>query len=252
MIATFSSTETLVTPTRSASPTRKADPSRPAKNSDLSLVAVSTLVLWLGCAGVGVMGIALPYPHPQPVKIAPPPVHFEQLRVELTDAPLPQPGLSALPPDLAAPPPPLLLAQPNVPQPIAVAELSPAVAFAVPIEGPVRIVDAAHAGVTRSTVSAVAVAGPSAPVQSLVFGQGEGRQPAPTYPPHASQLGQEGMVAVRFSVDETGRVSAAEAAQPCPWVLLNEAAVRTVRERWRFAAGALRNYEVAIHFRLKK
>lgn len=252
MIAILSSTETLVPPTHSASAVYKPNPSRPGKSSDLSLAAVTTLVLWLGCASVGVMGIALSYPHPQPGKITPPPVQFEKLRVELTDAPLPPPGHAATRPDVSTPPPLASLVQPNLPQPIAVAELSPAVAFAVPIEGPIQIVDTAQAGITRNAVSKAAVAGPRTPVQSLVFGQGEGRQPAPTYPPRASQLGQEGVVSVQFSVDETGRVITAEAAQPSPWALLNEAAVRTVRERWRFTAGALRNYEVVIHFRLKK
>lgn len=252
MIATLSSAETLLPPTRSASPVRKPDPIHTAKTSETSLAAVATLVLWLCCAGVGVMGIALSYPHPQPVKITPPPVQFEKLRVELTDAPLPPPDHSAPPPDLSSPPPAAALAQPNLPHPIAVAELSPTDSFAVPVEGPVRVVDAAHAGITRNSAPSNAVVGPSAPVQTLVFGRGEGRQPAPNYPQHAKQLGQEGLVSVQFIVDETGRVISAEAAQSSPWPLLNEAAIRTVRERWRFATGAIRRFEVAIHFRLKK
>jgi len=178
-------------------------------------------------------------------------MQFEKFQVELTSVPLPQPGLSSPPHDLASPPPVAALAQPNIPQPVSVAELS-AIAFAVPVEGLVQVVDATQGGLTRNANTSAAVAGSRGPVQSLVFGRGEGRQPAPTYPPRAAQLGQEGVVSVQFTVDESGHVIAAEASQPSPWPLLTDAAVRTVRERWRFAAGALRNFEVAIHFHLKK
>jgi protein TonB len=88
--------------------------------------------------------------------------------------------------------------------------------------------------------------------QQLTYGQGEGRQPAPEYPYRARREGQEGVVKVRFSVGDDGRVLSAEAASPSPWPILNESAVRVVRERWRFRAGPLRNYEVAIRFQLSR
>jgi len=252
MIATLTTANTLAQADAASYETRQITPVSTSKSTELPLTAVTTLVLWLACAGVGAMGLSIAYTRPQPAKIAPPAIQFNKLNVELTNASLPPPDHSAPPPDLASPPPAAALAQPNLPQPIAVAELSPAVAFAVPVEGPVRIVDAAHAGITRNSGPANAVVGPSAPVQTLVFGRGEGRQPAPNYPQHAKQLGQEGLVSVQFVVDESGRVISAEASQSSPWPLLNEAAVRTVRERWRFASGAIRRFEVAIHFRLKK
>jgi hypothetical protein len=40
------------------------------------------------------------------------------------------------------------------------------------------------------------------------------------------------------------------AATPCPWSLLNEAAVQAVRDTWRFGAGPVRTYEVPIRFEL--
>jgi TonB family protein len=89
-------------------------------------------------------------------------------------------------------------------------------------------------------------------VQPLTFGQGEGRQPAPEYPRRAMQEGQEGLVGVRFTVGENGRVLTAEPIAPAPWPLLNEAALRAVRERWRFRPGPPRSYEVAIRFELKR
>lgn len=91
-----------------------------------------------------------------------------------------------------------------------------------------------------------------APAQTLTYGQGEGRQPAPEYPRQAVREGQEGTVRVRFTVGESGRVLAAEAIDPCPWPLLNEAALRAIRERWRFRSGAPRAYEVSIRFALAR
>jgi TonB family protein len=59
-------------------------------------------------------------------------------------------------------------------------------------------------------------------------------------------------VRVGFTVAEDGRVPAAEVVAASPWPLLNEAARRTVRERWRFAPGTARRYEVTIRFELQK
>jgi protein TonB len=86
----------------------------------------------------------------------------------------------------------------------------------------------------------------------LTFGEGEGKQPAPDYPRQAMRLGQEGTVLVRLAVDAGGRVVDAQTAIPSPWPLLNQAALRAVRERWRFREGPKRSYEVVIRFELAK
>jgi protein TonB len=223
----------------------------PGLGADIGRFAsVLTLVVWLGCASIAALGFAMPYARPQAKPAPPPPMAVEMLKVELSNEPLPEPELPAANP-LAVPPPPELVAQPQLPQPVAVAMPSPAIAFAVPVEGPVRVVEAAPAGYARSESAATA---PSAvpPVQRLTFGQGAGKQPAPEYPLAAQNAGQEGVVNVRFMVADNGRVVAAETATPSPWPLLNESAVRTVRHRWRFPAGTLRAYEVAIRFVLPK
>jgi len=250
MIASLSPLETLTSARPAAPLTHSAAPERLPLPAELSLTSVTTLILWLSCASVGALGLTLPYTRPQPAKAAPPPVQFEKLRIELTHAPLPPPGTTSTP-VLSAPPPLSALAQPNFPPPLSAATPSPTVAFAVPVEGPVQIVAAAQAGLTRTTAKTI-LAGPAVPVQSLVYGQGEGHQPAPSYPLHARDLGQEGAVTVQFTVDESGRVTAAQASQPSPWPLLNDSALRTIRQRWHFPPGALRSYEVMIHFRLRK
>jgi TonB family protein len=66
------------------------------------------------------------------------------------------------------------------------------------------------------------------------------------------QEGQEGTVVARFVVDARGRVTDARAVKPCPWPLLNEETLRTIRNQWRFPEGRVRVYEVVIHFQLEK
>jgi len=220
-------------------------------SSDSRFTPVVTLVLWVSCSLIGVLGFAMPYSRPLVAKAQPEPVQVEMLNVELTSEPLPD----LAPPvanSLATPPPAEAVAPPQLPQPLAVALPSAAIAFALPMEGPARIVDATQASYSTSAVSNNAVATVTLPVQTLTFGQGSGKQPAPEYPWRAQNEGQEGVVNVRFTVAENGRVVSAEAITPSPWPMLNDSAVRTVRNRWRFNAGSLRAYEVAIRFVLPK
>jgi len=208
-------------------------------DDDAPLAPVLTLVVWSVCLAVGLLGFVLPYARPHGSAAAPQSVKVERLVVELTKEPAApsenehQPGPRSsvpLPADAMAPPP------------IAVAQPSAAVAFAVPVEGPTRVVPFNQA--TYAKPSQVAA------VQRLTFGEGEGRQLSPEYPAQAIQQHQEGVVVVRLKVAENGQVTSAEAIQPCPWPLLNESALRTVRYKWRFSAGDVRMYDVAIRFQL--
>lgn len=211
---------------------------------------VLTLVLWLGCSTIAALGFAMPYVRPQAARPAAEPTQVEMLNVELTTDPLPDlepPPANAM----ATPPPPDALVQPQVAQAVAVAVPSANIAFALPVEGPVRVVEAAQASNSRTEHPQPAVAA-APPVQRLVYGQGAGKQPAPEYPLAAERAGQEGSISVRFVVAENGRVTAAEAVAPSPWPLLNDSALRTIRNRWRFPSGQLRAYEVAIRFVLPK
>lgn len=216
-----------------------------------SVLPVATLVLWAGCLLIGGLGFALPYTRPHPPQAAAVVTQAELLNVELTNDPLPpvdpQPSSASTPPPLE--PLPTVAAVPPL---MAVAEPSAAVAFALPVEGPAQVVPVAQASYARSTGQTNAVAAAPAVVQPLTYGVGDGRQPAPAYPREAARTGQEGKVAVRFSVGENGRVIAAEAANPSPWPLLNDEAVRTVRQRWRFRSGPVRLYEVTIRFELQR
>jgi protein TonB len=210
---------------------------------------IVTTVLWFGCILVGTLGFVLPYARPHPAAVAPAPVTVEKLKVELTTE---QPtSVIPLSNQLTAPPPPAALVQPQIAQPIAVAEPS-AIVFALPVDGPTITVTPDEATHSRPSAIVAPVSNSLPSPQALVFGQGEGRQPAPEYPAHSVKLGQEGVVDIRLTVDPSGQVIDTSVASPCPWPLLNDAAERTVRHRWRFSRGSLRVYEVAIRFALAR
>ncbi len=218
-----------------------------------SFLSVTTLAVWTLCATIGVIGLKFPYVRPHPATKPPEPIQAEVLKVELTTEPLPPPVNEPVRENKPLPPELQPLSPPKAPPLIAVAEPSPAIAFALPVEAPSQVVPAAQAGFVTPK-PAVTEASPAAipQTQQLTFGEGEGKQPAPEYPRRAMTAGQEGIVVVRFSVGEDGRVVAAQANPPCVWPLLNEAAVRVVRERWRFRPGAMRLYQVSIQFVLRK
>lgn len=211
---------------------------------------VCTLVLWLGCLAVGAIGLALPYARPQaPVK-EPDAIQAEVLKVELTSEPVAPPDFI---PSENPSQPPLLepMTAPEVAPMLAVAEPSPAIAFALPVKAPARIVEAKQASYTQPKESVInAILASVRNPEPLVYGQGEGKQPKPDYPVKAKREGQEGTVIVRFSVDERGRVLEAEAKSP--WPLLTESALQAVRHRWRFRPGPTRLFEVPIRFELPK
>lgn len=256
LLTTASTPSPLSLPDLPAAPRVRAHPALRAASStppdsSLTLTQVLTLVLWIGCVFVGVLGFVLHYARPLPVAPAPEPVLVERLTVELTNETPAHAELSPALDPLAEPPPPAALAQPQIAHPVAVAEPS-AVAFALPVDGPTIQVAAAQAAHARPA-HAIAPSRVGLPVpQALVFGEGEGRQPAPEYPARSAKLGQEGVVDIRLTVDANGRVIDTAVASPCKWSLLNDAAERTVRHRWRFSRGPVRVYDVAIRFTLAK
>lgn len=210
-------------------------------------VPLVTLTLWVFCLGVGVTGLVWGYPMPEEVQTPPPPVEAELVQIQLTSDPLPP--VHTPTPAAFEPPTPLEIAPlPDAPPMIAVAEPTPAIAFALPVEQPAPVVNAALASHAVAPAETFAAPLASPPVQTLTFGRGEGRQPAPEYPREAMRQGQEGAVEVRFTVGEHGRVVAAEVSEPCRWSLLNHAALSAVRDRWRFPSGVERVYKVSIRF----
>jgi protein TonB len=202
-----------------------------APREDISIVAFVTTAIWLFCLTVGLLGLRLRYPRPVAPKAELPAVQAQFVNLQITQ--------SARAED--RPPPLSKVAAPSVaPQLTAAALPSPAIAFAKVVEGPTTMVAARYAA---------PASGP--PVQRLVFGFGLGQQPRPDYPREAALAHEEGVVLVRLSVDESGAVTSASAVGPSPFSLLNQSAVRTIRDEWRFPPGPPRLYEVSIIFQLR-
>lgn len=85
---------------------------------------------------------------------------------------------------------------------------------------------------------------------SLSFGSGAGIQPAPSYPLQARRSNQQGTVVIEFLVGIDGKVLSAWVKTPCAYDLLNNAALSTIRSRWKFSSGPARRYKIPIVFRL--
>ncbi|ODU23621.1 MAG: hypothetical protein ABS95_03400 [Verrucomicrobia bacterium SCN 57-15] len=222
---------------------------------------VVTFVIWGTCAVIGLAGFVYPYARPTP----PPrdtPIQAELINVQLNpvsrvESPRPQLA-SATVQSVAAPAPAPKVATtiPEAPRLISVADPAK-VAFAVPVQPVQRVVTSTESTATvadsNPSAEAAATAGSTDGVaRQLTFGEGEGRQPAPEYPYRARKEGQEGIVRVRFTVGQNGRVLEAAPIARSPWRLLNEAALRVIRERWQFSQGETRVYEVSIRFEMRK
>jgi len=177
------------------------------------------------------------------------------MQVELTPEALPPPELPAPAVELSSPPPPPEAFTPlAAPPPLAVAQPSPAIAFPVHVKAPATVTETKLARYTPPVVTNTPVVKPTeAPQpQRLVFGEGDGKQPAPEYPRTALRQGHEGNVVVRIHVGEDGSVLAAQLVSPSPWPLLNDAALKVVRQRWHFRAGPPRTYDAPIRFEITK
>lgn len=175
------------------------------------------------------------------------------LAVELTDDSLPvRAETPPARPALETPPPLAPWDAPALSAVLEVAAPEAGVAFPLPVTGPVQVVATERAIYTRPGEAPSEIAVPSGPpvVLPLVYGQGEGRQPKPEYPRQALRERQEGTVVVRFTVGTNGRVHEAALGEGSPWPLLNDSALRVIRDRWRFANGGVRVYDVAIRFEL--
>ncbi len=233
--------KSLVVPERGAPAAESEVPFR----REVTFIQAFTLVIWLTCIAVGLLSWWLERAMGPPQAPPPaPPIQAQTMKVEMIQQPMPlvQAPTPDTPPEIAPEP----VAQEVPPLPV-VALPSPSIAFALPVEGPVRIVSAAMAvPVARRTA-------PAPPkVQRLVFGQNELPQPNPQYPPEAIAAQEEGVVGVRFTVAPDGSVSSAEITSPSRWPLLNSAALYAVLHTWHFRQGPPRIYDYRFTFRFNQ
>lgn len=225
-----------------------------AINGEISMRSVLTATIWSSCLVVGLIGVIIPYARPVAPKPAEVSIQAEILNVELTNDPLPpiENSSAPLPTVLTPPPATKPITPPSAPAFTPVAAPSLTIAFALPVKGPTQVVAQEKASYSAAVeTERSANAADQSPIP-LTFGRGEGNQEVPKYPARALSEGQEGIVRVLFTVGPDGRTLAAELAARCPWPLLNDAALKAIRERWRFSPGPIRRYEVPIHFKIGK
>jgi len=213
------------------------------------MLSVVTAVIWIVFAAAGIGGLRLGYP----AFFSPPklfsPVRVERLDVRVVQSPSVANVSRAMAPVVPVPEPqaaPRLVLPALAP----VADPKLAVPFAIAVKGASRIVDARRA-VPRQ-LQPVHSARAAAPVERLTFGEGEGDQPAPDYPEEARLAHQEGNVIVQMTVSENGDVTDAKVTSPCPWPMLNQAALRVVRDSWHFKKGPVRYRDIEFDFKLNQ
>ncbi len=237
-----------------------------------------TCVLWGVSLCVGVAGLWWSYPTGQAMPVASA-LQTRIVTVQMQEeAPLPRPPVPEEAPKIGGsqtlsvpvPLPPTMqpVALPAAP-PTAVALPKPLIAFTLPTQGLIKVVDTKSADYRTVTavenetpnaktlasgapVERTPIAAPIPAVTHLTFGEGEGNQPPPEYPRAAQLAGEEGSVGMQFTVDADGKVNSVKMITPSRWPLLNTAATRSVRAHWRFQPGSARTYDVTIQFQLQQ
>src|SRR6266436_2388891 len=123
---------------------------------------------------------------------------------------------------------------------------SPSVAFAVPIQGAVAIAPARYASAPPANLAA-----PPRPTKFDPNAAQGGIYPDPPYPGIAVRNNYQGSVTVELAVDASGAVVSAKVAKSSGFPVLDEAAIKTVKERWHFPPGPPRLHTWDCKFQLQ-
>ena len=210
------------------------------------MLSLFSFVLWLVFATAGVAGLKLRYPQPLTTQKVRPPVTVERLDVNIVkSAQRNSPKLQITQKQIV--PEPQLVASPPLPSLLPIADPKLNVPFPLAVKGPSKITEAIKAVSTAAQATQTAK---SAPIEHLTFGEGEGDQPAPEYPREAKLAHEEGNVIVQMTIGENGDVTDAKVTSPCPWPILNQAALRVVRDTWHFEKGPVRYKDIEFVFEI--
>jgi TonB family protein len=148
-------------------------------------------------------------------------------------------------PELAGPPQETLVAQPQVETVAAVN--SPAVAFAVPVSGPVILAPARFALPPPSPQQL----SPPAPKTFNPGGTESGAYPEPTYPRAELLARHEGSVTLYVVVDSSGSPSSVTVKDSSRYPGLDQHAAQWIKSRWHWPPGKARYYYVPIVFQIR-
>ena len=218
-------------------------------------VPLATCALWSLLLTVSLAGGFQVAPDAKAEVTPPPPPPVEKIEIPLTPEEPPPPPSATPPPPSAA----LVPAPPPIEPPPPAAAPVPPDAFTLPALPKLPKSVEVQALVRPALIAAETAPVPApptprlaeTPVRVLAY-SGEGKQPAPLYPREALRRGQEGTVEIVVDIGREGRITTAEIFSPSPWPLLNQAALRAVRERWHFPPGEVRRYLVPIRFKIEK
>lgn len=141
--------------------------------------------------------------------------------------------------------------KPEAPQVVIVTPESPAINFSVPTVGNLLVPNAI------ATAPPIAPMKPLQPLQSVPktlenTGAG-GERPLPAYPEIARQEGQQGLVVLAITVNDSGIITDVQVKESSGYPMLDRAAKDWVKRHWIIPpTGGTRNYEAPINFRLTK
>jgi len=213
------------------------------------------------CALFAVIGVAGIF-QPLFVLSAPAPVEKPFSVPVLFNPPPPQPTISQAVANDSAP-------QENSPEPVELPDIIPAVtpmnaqvAFAVPVEGPVRLVAAKYAVPPPAKLKPIQAppsdSGKSGGSGNVVgdavefqptLGDG-GVYPRPTYPLWANRAGLEGDIMLEVRVSAGGVPVVVTVAKSTAARSLDDHTIQWLKKRWRFPVGAERYYLVPFTYKL--
>ena len=77
------------------------------------------------------------------------------------------------------------------------------------------------------------------------YGPGVGGGPEPTYPKHALDQGLEGTVTLTVTVGANGEIASVDVASSSGHALLDQAAIRAVKQGWKFTPGLAKGKPMA-------
>jgi len=136
----------------------------------------------------------------------------------------------------------------STPQVVTVVAPNPAaVAFAVPVQGPVVVAQAARLATPPPPPQAQAEPGPTKFDPNAMSA---GRYPPPNYPLAALRNHYEGTVDIELRVDPSGTVTSVKLMRSSGYPVLDEAALQVVKTRWRFPPGEARYLTWSCSFEL--
>ncbi|HTI69076.1 MAG TPA: TonB family protein [Candidatus Limnocylindria bacterium] len=207
---------------------------------------------------VGLVGFYQPPPDAPPPPPPPPPdvVEAKELTPDLVQEPPPAPPDQAQPQEMTPPDAPNV----EAPAPVPVAELSPAVQFSVPVEGPTTIVPVERAAAPSGnpppkTTSTTGTPGGTGPAGPALFQQsyGRGGMVAPKYPRDLELQAVEGTVELLLTVDAEGHAVNVDFGKKSGYRQFDQEAMRCAKHpATRFNTSGAGLYRIEVQFTLPK